>query len=150
MYSKEYDDYDGEENYKYLYVNVFCGSKDYKLCGSHLMDTIKLIAYYLDCHYVKLTSVINPKTLKWYRSQGFVEEEPHSLYSSHEFYYEIINEDQYYNRSEIKGKCKIVNPSSPEKCIKPTLTSSSYTRSNKSSKQSKKKKPKLKAKANTI
>jgi hypothetical protein len=151
IYFHEYDGYDGDDNYKYFYVNTFCGSINYKRCGYHLMNTIKMIAYYFGYKYVKLISVINPKTLTWYRSQGFVEEDPHSLYSSHEFYYEIINEDQYYNRSEIKGECKIVNPSSPEKCI-----SSSYTRSNKPSKQSnpskqsKTRKPKLKTKANTI
>jgi hypothetical protein len=71
------------------------------------MNVIKLIAYHLDYEYVKLTSVTNPHTLKWYKLQGFSRESK----KSDEHYYKIKSKDQYYNRARIEGTCNIIIPS---------------------------------------
>jgi len=144
--SKEEDE---EHGYKYLYVNVFCGSIHYNYCGKHLMNTMKLIAYHFGYKYIKLSSINYLPTLTWYECQGFREEpRAHSsnyyAYSLRDLYYKIREKDQYYDRSEIKGECKIIERSSPDEDIK--LTSSLYPlrKSRKQYKKNKKNTQKIK------
>jgi len=137
------------DSYTYLEVNVFCGSIDYKSCGYHQMDTIKLIAYHFKYKYIKLTSIGNPRTLKWYDTQGFLRENSdgttEDLYTNlKDLYYEITDDDQYYSRSEIKGECKIIKTSSPQECTKPTSLSYPLMKSRKRQIKSKKNKKTLK------
>lgn len=116
-------------NYKYFYINTFCGSRSYTKCAYHLMNIIKMIAYHFGYKYIKLTSVKNKKTLKWYKSQDFIMKkyEDYDDEDEYEHYYKITEEDQYYERSEIKGTCKVLGSSPSEGCISSASSLSSMS-----------------------
>jgi hypothetical protein len=108
----------GDDRYKYLYVHAFCGSSEYTKCAYHLMNIIKLIAFRLECKYVKLESIGYEDTLKWYRSQGFKEQYIHKDTQNVDMYYQITSKDDNYNRSLVEGSCKIINGSPNRHCMR--------------------------------
>ena len=101
--------YDVNKN-RFLYISILCSDRNYGECGSKLMNAIKYLSSLLECSEIILDSVYDHNTIKFYKSQKFIDIE--SLLPYHNFKYIVSNEDKRYQHPIIEGNIASLKSSS--------------------------------------
>lgn len=94
----------GDNNF--LYISTICSDKKFGQCGKFLMNTIKYVATLLNCNEIRLESVSDKKTKKFYKENGFVDINNSPVDYDH-FYYTLQEDSVYKPPSAIPGKASI-------------------------------------------
>lgn len=94
---------------RFLHISILCSDRNYGECGSTLMNAIKYLSSLLECSEIIIESVRDDNTIKFYKSQKFIDiESPLPYYN---FKYIVSNEDKKkIALPEIEGSTKNVVP----------------------------------------
>ena len=94
---------------RFLHISILCSDRNYGGCGSTLMNAIKYLSSLLECSEIIIESVRDDNTIKFYKSQKFIDiESPLPYYN---FKYIVSNEDKKkIALPEIEGSTKNVVP----------------------------------------
>jgi hypothetical protein len=87
-----------DENYLVIYA--LCSQEKYSGCGTTLMNTIKYLSTLLNCNEIKLQSVSDSNTLKFYKQNKFSK-----ISQTYSHYYIVTPEDSKYDpfHYEVEG-----------------------------------------------
>jgi hypothetical protein len=90
----------------FLYISTFCSDTNFGQCGTFLMNTIKYVATLLNCDEIRLESVNDKNTKKFYKENGFKRISFDPVEYNH--YYNIIPKDADFKPLDvIKGNVSI-------------------------------------------
>ena len=103
-YIKLYD----VNKFRFLYISILCSNRNYGECGSKLMNAIKYLSSLLECSEIILYSVDDYNTIKFYKSQKFVDIKSLPYYN---FKYIVSNEDKRYQHPIIEGNTTVLESS---------------------------------------
>lgn len=97
---------------KYMYINGLSGSSVFRNCASHMMRCIKMIAWTYNCLEIRFRcDEYVPRTIKWYKQQGFKEIDQNEILEEglyHNYVYNVRESDRFYKRAVIAGQVRAV------------------------------------------
>ena len=101
---------------RFLHISILCSDLNYGECGSTLMNAIKYLSSLLECSEIIIESVRDDNTIKFYKSQKFIDiESPLPYYN---FKYIVSNEDKKkIALPEIEGSTKNVVPEIEDRIV---------------------------------